>query len=114
MADRRTAERLIVPPESLQRVSMCETADPVGEPPEEPTQPMRLSFLALLAASSAPTPRAVRECHTCLPACAATSEMISESIPCHIVLPNRDSDPSHTAPPTCGMTMCRSAKLRPL
>ena len=49
MADRRTAERLIVPPDSLQRVSMFETADPVEEPREEPTQPMRLSFLALLA-----------------------------------------------------------------
>ncbi|HEX9304678.1 MAG TPA: hypothetical protein VGA31_09545 [Thermoanaerobaculia bacterium] len=49
MADRRNTERLIVPPESLQRVSMCDNADPVEEPPEEPTQPMRLSFLALLA-----------------------------------------------------------------
>ena len=49
MADRRTAERLIVPPESLQRVSMGQTADPAEEQPEEPTQPMRLSFLALLA-----------------------------------------------------------------
>jgi hypothetical protein len=49
MADRRTAERLIVPPESLQRISMCDTADRVEELPEEPTQPMRLSFLALLA-----------------------------------------------------------------
>jgi hypothetical protein len=49
MADRRTAERLIVPPESLERVSTCDNADPVEEPPEEPTQPMRLSFLALLA-----------------------------------------------------------------
>ena len=49
MADRRTTERLIVPPESLQRVSMRETADPAGEQPVEPTQPMRLSFLALLA-----------------------------------------------------------------
>jgi len=48
MADRRTAERLIVPPDSLQRLSMYET-DPVEEPPEEPTQPMRLSFLALVA-----------------------------------------------------------------
>jgi len=49
MADRRTAERLLVPPESLQRVSMRETADPAEKQPEEPTQPMRLSFLALLA-----------------------------------------------------------------
>jgi hypothetical protein len=49
MADRRTAERLIVPPESLQRISMRDTPDPVDEPPEEQTQPMRLSFLALLA-----------------------------------------------------------------
>ncbi|HEY3173263.1 MAG TPA: hypothetical protein VGK86_11885 [Thermoanaerobaculia bacterium] len=49
MADRRNAERLIVPPESLQRISMRETPDPVDEPTEEQTQPMRLSFLALLA-----------------------------------------------------------------
>jgi hypothetical protein len=49
MADRRTAERLIVPHDSLQRISMCDAADPVEEPPEEQTQPMRLSFLALLA-----------------------------------------------------------------
>lgn len=42
MADRRTAERLIVPSESLERISL-------HEEPEEETQPMRLSFLSLLA-----------------------------------------------------------------
>jgi hypothetical protein len=46
MADRRTAERLIVPGESLERISMHEL-EPVE--PEEQTQPLRLSFLALLA-----------------------------------------------------------------
>jgi hypothetical protein len=46
MADRRTAERLIVPGEGLERISMHEPAD---AEPEEQTQPMRLSFLALLA-----------------------------------------------------------------
>jgi hypothetical protein len=46
MADRRTAERLIVPGESLERISMH---DPALDEPEEQTQPMRLSFLALLA-----------------------------------------------------------------
>jgi hypothetical protein len=46
MADRRTAERLIVPGETLERISMHEPA-PVD--PEEQTQPLRLSFLALLA-----------------------------------------------------------------
>ena len=49
MADRRTAERLIVPPDSLQRISMCDAPDPMEDPPEEQTEPMRLSFLALLA-----------------------------------------------------------------
>ena len=42
-----------------------------------------------------------------LPAVADTPAMISESIPCHIVLPNRVSEPSHSAPPIC-------AKVRPL
>jgi hypothetical protein len=47
MADRRTAERLtaerlIVPGESLERI-------PMQDEPEEQTQPLRLSFLALLA-----------------------------------------------------------------
>ena len=48
MTERRTAERLIVPPDSLQRVAMHEDPDPAQEPAEEQTQPMRLSFLALL------------------------------------------------------------------
>jgi hypothetical protein len=48
MSNRRTSERLIVPSESLERISMHE-APPVDEEPEEQTQPMRLSFLALLA-----------------------------------------------------------------
>jgi hypothetical protein len=47
MSDRRTTERLIVPSESLERISM--TPDSYGEPPEERTEPLRLSFLALLA-----------------------------------------------------------------
>ena len=42
MADRRTAERLIIPGESLERIAM-------HNEPEEQTQPLRLSFLALLA-----------------------------------------------------------------
>ena len=46
MADRRTAERLIVPSESLERIHMHDAAQ---DEPEEQTQPMRLSFLALLA-----------------------------------------------------------------
>lgn len=45
LADRRTAERLIVPGESLEQISMHEVPDE----PEEQTQPLRLSFLALLA-----------------------------------------------------------------
>jgi hypothetical protein len=48
MADRRTAERLIVPSESLERISMHEVP-PLDSEPEEQTQPLRLSFLALLA-----------------------------------------------------------------
>ena len=48
MTERRTAERLIVHPDSLQRIAMHEDPDPVEESPEEQTQPMRLSFLALL------------------------------------------------------------------
>ena len=48
MTERRTAERLIVPPDSLQRVAMHEDPDPAQEPAEEQTQPMRLTFLALL------------------------------------------------------------------
>jgi hypothetical protein len=46
MAERRTAERLLVPSESLERISMHE---PAPADPEEQTQPLRLSFLALLA-----------------------------------------------------------------
>ena len=42
MADRRTAERLIVPGESLERIHM-------HDEPEEQTQPMRLSCRTLLA-----------------------------------------------------------------
>ena len=42
MADRRTAERMIVPGETLERI-------PMRDEPEEQTQPMRLSFLTLLA-----------------------------------------------------------------
>jgi hypothetical protein len=48
MAERRTAERLLVPGESLERISMHE-ALPLDAEPEEQTQPLRLSFLALLA-----------------------------------------------------------------
>jgi hypothetical protein len=52
MAERRTAERLIVHPDSLQRVTPPDgfriVTDPAAEP-EEQTQPLRLSFLALLA-----------------------------------------------------------------
>lgn len=52
MAERRTAERLIVPADSLQRVTPPEGLRLVEDPgvdPEERTQPLRLSFLALLA-----------------------------------------------------------------
>ena len=52
MAERRTAERLIVPAESLQRLTPPEGLRLVDCPttePEDQTQPMRLSFLALLA-----------------------------------------------------------------
>lgn len=52
MAERRTAERLIVPAESLQRLTPPEglrLVDPPATDPEDQTQPMRLSFLALLA-----------------------------------------------------------------
>jgi hypothetical protein len=48
MSNRRNTERLIVPSESLERISMHE-APPLDPEPEEQTQPMRLSFLALLA-----------------------------------------------------------------
>jgi hypothetical protein len=48
MSDRRESERLLVPVESLERITPSE---PVSMPDEltEVTQPMRLSFLALLA-----------------------------------------------------------------
>jgi hypothetical protein len=47
MSDRRESERLLVPAESLERI----TAEAVAMPDDltEDTQPMRLSFLALLA-----------------------------------------------------------------
>src|SRR6516225_8344142 len=35
-----------------------------------------------------------------LPTCATPAPISSESMPCHIVLPKRDSDPSQIAPPT--------------
>jgi hypothetical protein len=48
MAERRTAERLLVSGDSLERISMREVP-PLNAEPEEQTQPLRLSFLALLA-----------------------------------------------------------------
>jgi hypothetical protein len=48
MAERRTAERLLIPGESLERITMHEVP-PLDAEPEEQTQPLRLSFLALLA-----------------------------------------------------------------
>jgi hypothetical protein len=49
MAERRTSERLIVAPESLERITPSEPLRLAEAAAEEPTQPMRLSFLALLA-----------------------------------------------------------------
>lgn len=49
MSDRRTSERLIVPPDSLERITVDDSVHLVVDPAEEQTQPMRLSFLALLA-----------------------------------------------------------------
>jgi hypothetical protein len=48
MSDRRESERLLVPAESLERITPAEA---VAMPDDltEDTQPMRLSFLALLA-----------------------------------------------------------------
>ncbi len=48
MSDRRAAKRLIVPSESLERLTPP-SPDSLEDPAEERTQPMRLSFLALLA-----------------------------------------------------------------
>jgi hypothetical protein len=48
MAERRTAERLMVQPDGLEYVSIEEIPQPETER-EEQTQPMRLPFLALLA-----------------------------------------------------------------
>ncbi len=50
MADRRSSERLIVPAESLERIDVSPMMPPQDDVTEE-TQPMRLSFLALLADS---------------------------------------------------------------
>lgn len=48
MSDRRNSERLLVPSESLRPIT---PGEPVAAPEEvtDDTQPMRLSFLALLA-----------------------------------------------------------------
>ena len=48
MADRRTAERLIVQPDRLEYITIEEIPQPETER-EEQTQPMRLPFLGLLA-----------------------------------------------------------------
>ena len=48
MADRRTSQRLIVPPESVEHIDYNAANAPQNDVTEE-TQPMRLSFLALLA-----------------------------------------------------------------
>jgi hypothetical protein len=48
MADRRTAARLVLSPESLERL-ICEKAEEDRFDEHDRTQPMRLSFLALLA-----------------------------------------------------------------
>lgn len=48
MADRRTSQRLLVPAESLEHIDFAATTPPQSDVTEE-TQPMRLSFLALLA-----------------------------------------------------------------
>ncbi len=45
MSDRRTSERLLVPAETLERIDPF----PGTQRETEETQPMRLSFLALLA-----------------------------------------------------------------
>jgi len=46
MADRRNSERLIVPAESLERITFEKIG---GNVADDQTQPMRRSFLALLA-----------------------------------------------------------------
>lgn len=48
MAERRESERLLVPAESLERITPPGTLQMTDELTED-TQPMRLSFLALLA-----------------------------------------------------------------
>ena len=48
MADRRTSQRLLVPAESLEHIDYKAATAPQSDVTEE-TQPMRLSFLALLA-----------------------------------------------------------------
>ena len=48
MADRRTSQRLLVPAESLEHIDYTAATAPQSDVTEE-TQPMRLSFLALLA-----------------------------------------------------------------
>ncbi len=48
MADRRTSQRLLVPAESLEHIDYNAANAPQNDVTEE-TQPMRLSFLALLA-----------------------------------------------------------------
>jgi hypothetical protein len=46
MTDRRNSERLIVPAESLERIAFERSAEDAAD---DQTQPMRRSFLALLA-----------------------------------------------------------------
>lgn len=48
MQNRRISERLLVPAESLERIDLSQPMKPLDDMTEE-TQPMRLSFLALLA-----------------------------------------------------------------
>ena len=48
MADRRTSQRLLVPAESLEHIDFNLPESPESDVTEE-TQPLRLSFLALLA-----------------------------------------------------------------
>jgi len=48
MAERRTSQRLLVPAESLEHIDYNAATAPQSDVTEE-TQPMRLSFLALLA-----------------------------------------------------------------
>lgn len=48
MSERRTSQRLLIPVESLEHIDFTEPVMPRDDMTEE-TQPMRLSFLALLA-----------------------------------------------------------------